>query len=97
MSHLFGNLFLRTGSIATVFVLALSQTAQAHIGHVGDLAGHGHLVGVGLTGAAIALAGYLAIANKKSELSDSEEAVEASSAEGVDSEVGNEVGSEASA
>ena len=34
-------------------------SAKAHIGHVGEVAGHGHLVGIGLVAASAVLAGWL--------------------------------------
>ena len=35
-------------------------STKAHIGHVGEVAGHGHLVGIGLVAASAVLAGWLA-------------------------------------
>ena len=43
------------GASVTPFV-----SAKAHIGHVGEVAGHGHLVGIGLIAASAVLAGWLA-------------------------------------
>jgi len=39
--------------------------AQAHLGHVGELAGHSHWVGVAAVAAAAALAAGLAIAGRR--------------------------------
>ncbi|MEP3277762.1 MAG: DUF6732 family protein [Stappiaceae bacterium] len=44
--------------------LAVPQTAAAHVGHVGDLAGHSHWVGVAALGGAAVLAAWLAIRSK---------------------------------
>ena len=43
------------GASVTLFV-----SAKAHIGHVGEVAGHGHLVGIGLVAASAVLAGWFA-------------------------------------
>lgn len=40
-------------------------SAQAHVGHFGDLAGHDHWVAAGAIGAAIALAGWNILKGKK--------------------------------
>ena len=48
--------------------------ANAHWGHVGELAGHGHLIGIGALAAAAALAAVLA--KPKSEKIDEEVAEE---------------------
>ena len=36
-------------------------SAKAHISHFGEVAGHGHLFGIGLVAASTVLAGWLAI------------------------------------
>lgn len=48
--------------LANMFV---AGTAQAHVGHFGDLAGHDHWVAAGAIGAAIALAGWNILKGKK--------------------------------
>jgi hypothetical protein len=48
--------------LASMFV---AGTAQAHVGHFGDLAGHDHWVAAGAIGAAIALAGWNILKGKK--------------------------------
>ena len=61
-SHFFPVMY---GSTAfTGFLLASTSTANAHLGHVGELAGHGHLVGIGLVGTAVMLGGILAAASR---------------------------------
>ncbi len=50
--------------------LFLASGAQAHVGHLGELAGHDHWVAAGAIGAAIALAGWNILKGKK----DKEEA-----------------------
>ena len=49
------NVLVTIGTSVTPFV-----SAKAHIGHVGEVAGHGHLVGIGLFAASSVLAGWLA-------------------------------------
>ena len=48
--------------LASMFV---AGTAQAHVGHFGDLAGHAHWVAAGAIGAASALAGWNILKGKK--------------------------------
>ena len=57
---------MRLTIFLSVFFLN-SQYAQAHIGHVGELAGHGHWVAVGVIVTAAALATLLAKSGKKKE------------------------------
>ena len=52
MSHLF--------KLAGFFALICPAAAFAHIGHIGELAGHGHLIGLGGLVAAAALAALVA-------------------------------------
>ncbi len=52
-------------------------SAQAHIGHIGELAGHGHLLGIGALAAAAALAAALARARKRDREAEEEAADEA--------------------
>ena len=47
-------------------------SAQAHVGHLGDLAGHDHWVAAGAIGAAIALAGWNILKGKKGKDTESE-------------------------
>ena len=63
----------------TLFLACMfgASTAQAHVGHFGDLAGHDHWVAAGAIGAAIALAGWNILKGKK----DKETKVEAESDE----------------
>ena len=58
-------------------------SAKAHIGHVGEVAGHGHFVGIGLVGASAVLAGWLATCEIGENSADQDDADEA--------EVGDEV------
>ncbi len=41
-------------------IVSTAQPAYAHLGHVGELAGHGHLAGIAALGAAAAIAAALA-------------------------------------
>jgi len=43
----------------------MPQNAQAHIGHIGELAGHGHFLGIGAVAAAAALVATVAIARRR--------------------------------
>lgn len=40
--------------------VSMATPANAHLGHVGELAGHGHLAGIAALGAAAAIAAALA-------------------------------------
>ena len=72
------SLFLRhrvTLTSCAMVVLPISA-AQAHWGHLGELAGHAHVAGVALAGIAVVLgAGLVAKSSKKSdEVSDTADA-----------------------
>ncbi|MBL1404813.1 MAG: hypothetical protein COC00_002425 [Rhizobiales bacterium] len=54
-------------SIFSLVVFALPYNAFAHLGHVGELAGHGHWIAIG---AGIAIAGLGALLGKKSKDED---------------------------
>lgn len=41
-------------------IVMMATPANAHLGHVGELAGHGHLAGIAALGAAAAIAAALA-------------------------------------
>ena len=63
-----------TGPALTTIILA-PASAQAHWGHLGDLAGHGHWIAAGLAVAAgVAVAG-LAITRPRKESEAADEAV----------------------
>ncbi len=49
-------------------------SAKAHIGHIGEVAGHGHLVETGLVGASAVLAGWLATREDGENLADQDDA-----------------------
>ena len=52
-----------------IVAACVPHTAFAHVGHIGELAGHGHLIGLaGLAGAAV-MAGLLAKWGKKTDAS----------------------------
>ena len=46
-------------------LFTMATPAWAHLGHVGDLAGHGHLAGIEAIGAAAAIAAALAVRKLK--------------------------------
>lgn len=60
--------------LAALPVFFMSQTAQAHLGHLGDVAGHAHwlALGAGVTAAAIAAL----LAKKKIDAEKTDEPVE---------------------
>jgi hypothetical protein len=58
--------FLKTIPFLTV-LSCLGTPAQAHWGHVGELAGHAHLLGVGALAAAAALAAALLLPENEEE------------------------------
>ena len=60
------------GASVTPFV-----SAKAHIVHVGEVGGHGHLVGIGLIAASAALAGWLATREDGENSTDQDDADEA--------------------
>lgn len=63
----------------TLVMVAAPKLAFAHIGHIGDLAGHGHLIGLaGLaaTGAGAVLWGILRAGDKTADEDSPEDGVE---------------------
>lgn len=46
-------------------IAGMATPARAHLGHMGELAGHGHLAGVAAIGAAAAIAAALAVRKLK--------------------------------
>jgi hypothetical protein len=70
-------------------VILMPKLAFAHLGHIGDLAGHGHLIGVaGLAAASAGAVLWGVLRGGKNEAGDdTDEAIETASA-GVDADVG---------
>ena len=71
----------------TLVMVAAPKLAFAHIGHIGDLAGHGHLIGLaGLaaTGAGAVLWGILRAGDKTADEDSPEDGVEDSPEDGID-------------
>lgn len=66
------SLWVITGAALTTIIFA-PASAQAHWGHLGELAGHGHWIAAGLA-AAVAVAG-LAITRPRKESEATDEAV----------------------
>ncbi len=56
---------------------------KAHIGHVGEVAGHGHLVGIVLVAASAVLAGLLATREDGENSADQDDAYEAEAGDEV--------------
>jgi len=52
-------------TLTLIALLASTATANAHIGHLGEVAGHGHWLALGALGIAIGLAGWTALNGKK--------------------------------
>ena len=66
------------GASITAFV-----SAKAYIDHCGEVAGHGHLVGIGLVAASAALAGWLATREDGENSADQDDADEAEAGDEV--------------
>ena len=83
-ARLFGARLLGIG-----LVIMMPKLAFAHLGHIGDLAGHGHLIGVaGLAAAGAGAVLWGVLRGGKNEAGDdTDEAIETASA-GVDADVG---------
>lgn len=64
---------MKSSLIACVLVL-WANSALAHVGHLAEVAGHGHWLGAAALGAAIALGAWSALKGKKDEDSDADEA-----------------------
>ena len=77
-------------------VILMPKLAFAHLGHIGDLAGHGHLIGVaGLAAAGAGAVLWGVLRGGKNEAGDdTDEAIETASA-GVDAGVDADVGVDA--
>jgi hypothetical protein len=58
-------------------------SAKAHIGHVGELAGHVHFVGINLVAASAVLSGWLAIRRDGKNSADQDDADEAEAGDEV--------------
>ena len=58
-------------------LLATATSAMAHVGHVGDLAGHSHWIGVGAVVAAGLVLAALGLTKSKEEASDEDSSEEA--------------------
>ena len=72
------NVLVTIGTSVTPFV-----SAKAHIGHVGEVAGHGYLVGIGLFVASPVLAGWLVTREDGKYSADQDDADEAGAGDEV--------------
>jgi len=72
------NVLVTIGTSVTPFV-----SAKAHIGHVGEVAGHDHPVGIGLFAASSVLAGWLATREDGKYTADQDDADEAGAGDEV--------------
>ena len=52
-------------------------SAKAHIGHFGEVAGHGHILGIGLVAASAVLASWLANSKDWKNLANKDDAYDA--------------------
>ena len=68
------NLLVITGPALTTIILA-PASAQAHWGHIGELAGHGHWIAAGLAAAAAVAVAWLVITRPRKESEATDEAV----------------------
>lgn len=64
---------MRISSVFVVAYLAATTTANAHLGHVGEVAGHAHWIGIGAVIVAGALAAALGKGLEKPDEAESEE------------------------
>jgi Family of unknown function (DUF6732) len=64
----------RTSSLfpAALALVLLPGAAQAHVGHLGDVAGHSHWIGVAALAGAAALAGVAALKGRRKREEDAE-------------------------
>lgn len=60
-------------TLSGLFTLCLTSTSFAHGGHLGELAGHSHWIGVAALAGAALVAGLVAAKGKKKEDSDEAE------------------------
>ena len=72
------RVLMTTGASVTLIV-----SAKAHIGHGGEVAGHGHLVGIGLVAASAVFAGWLATREDGENSTDQDDADEAEAGDEV--------------
>jgi len=68
--------------VTGVLYFCAANSAFSHVGHVGELAGHAHWIGVGAIAVAAALAALLAKARQK----NSADEVEAESGDEIEAE-----------
>ncbi len=61
-----------TRLLTPLIALLWANTAVAHVGHLAEVAGHGHWIGAAAIGAAIALGAWAASKGKKDEASEEE-------------------------
>ena len=74
---------LPAGMVMATTCIAPFGSATAHIGHVGEVAGHGHLVGIGLIAASAVLTGWLATREYDGERTVQDDADEAEAGDEV--------------
>ncbi len=72
--------------VLTAFLISAS-TAHAHVGHVGELAGHAHWVGIAAALGAAALAALAAKAGKAEDKADEEQDADAEPDEQIEGAV----------
>ena len=76
-SFLLFKSLLPAGMVMATTCIAPFGSATAHIGYVGEVAGHGHLVGIGLIVASVVLAGWLTTRGDGENLAGQDDADEA--------------------
>lgn len=59
------------------FILALAGPAQAHPGHIAEVAGHGHWIALGALGLAIGIGAVIALGKRKGEAAEDTDEAEA--------------------
>lgn len=79
------NAAMVAGAILAILCLGSAQRAQAHWGHLGEVAGHGHWIGIALAGAAAVMAAALAWLDRDEADEEAAKGVIEDVAEGEDS------------
>ena len=63
-------------ALTSLFAVLWANAAVAHVGHLAEVAGHGHWIGAAAIGAAIALGAWAASKGKKDEAREDEAELE---------------------
>jgi hypothetical protein len=95
-ARLFGARLFGARLLGIGLVIMMPKLAFAHLGHIGDLAGHGHLIGVaGLAAAGAGAVLWGVLRGGKNEAGDNTDEVIEKASAGVDAGVDADVGADA--